>query len=115
MAASQLRHGLEATAHLTVRVPHGADGDMTAGALTVLRRLDALDGVEIEGVTGITPGLNALEVDVEVTATLVVAVDVEDADGTDDGLDEVDARATLEDGMGIEAVHDVTVERPAVA
>lgn len=105
MAASQLRHGLEATAHLTVRVPHGADGDMTAGALTVLRRLDALDGVEIDGVTGIKPGLNALEVDVEVTATLTVAEEA----------DEADARTALEDGTGVEAVHDLTVDAAATA
>jgi len=102
MAASQLRHGLEATAHLTVRVPHGADGDMTAGALTVLRRLDALDGVEINGVTGITPGLNALEVDVEVTATIVVD-------------DEGEARRALADGTGVEAVHDLAVDAAASA
>jgi len=102
MAASQPRHGLEATANLTVRVPHGADGDMTAGALTVLGRLDALDGVEIDGVTGLTPGLNALEVDVEVTATLAVP-------------EETDARTALEDGTGVEAVHDLTVDAAATA
>jgi|GEM_PF-588884 hypothetical protein len=105
MVASTIRHRLEATAHLTVRVPHGADGDMTAGALTVLRRLDALDGVEIEQVTGLTPGLNALEVDVEVTATLVVTEDA----------DEHAARETLEDGTGIEAVHAVDVDVHATA
>ena len=105
MAATPICHRLEATAHLTVRVPHGADGDMTTGARTVLRRLDALDGVEIERVTGLTPGLNALEVDVEVTATLVVA------EAADDDV----ARATLEDGTGIEAVHDVAVESAASA
>jgi hypothetical protein len=105
MVASSIRHRFEATAHLTVRVPHGADGDMTTGAQTVLRRLDALDGVEIERVTGLTPGLNALEVDVEVSATLVV---------TDAG-DERAARATLEDGTGIEAVHELAVEPAATA
>jgi len=78
---------------------------MTTGAHTVLRRLDALDGVEIDGVTGITPGLNALEVDVEVTATLVVTETVDDDA----------ARATLEDGTGVEAVHDVAVEPAASA
>lgn len=113
MVASQIRHRLETTAHLTVRVPHGADGDMTAGALTVLRRLEAIEGVEIDGVTGITPGLNALEVDVEVTATIVVAVDV--TDDHEESVDADEARDTLEDGMGIEAVHDVSVETPAVA
>jgi hypothetical protein len=105
MVAQTIERRLETTAHLTVRVPHGADGDMTTGAHTVLRRLDALDGVEIDGVTGITPGLNALEVDVEVTATLVVTEAV-DADA---------ARATLEDGTGVEAVHDVAVEPTASA
>jgi hypothetical protein len=105
MVASTICRRFEATAHLTVRVPHGADGDMTTGARTVLRRLDALDGVEIDRVTGLTPGLNALEVDVEVTATLVVT----------EGVDERDARATLEDGTGIEAVHDLAVEPAASA
>jgi len=105
MVASPIRHRFEATAHLTVRVPHGADGDMTTGARTVLRRLDALDGVEIDRVTGLTPGLNALEVDVEVTATIVVA----------EAGDETEARATLEDGTGVEAVHDLAVEPAASA
>jgi hypothetical protein len=109
MVASQIRHRLETTAHLTVRVPHGADGDMTAGARTVLRRLDALDGVEIQDVTGLTPGMNALEVDVEVTATLVVTEETDDAAGKDD------ARAALEAGTGVEAVHDVAVEPVATA
>jgi hypothetical protein len=105
MVAQTIERRLETTAHLTVRVPHGADGDMTTGAQTVLRRLDALDGVEIDGVTGLTPGLNALEVDVEVTATLVVA----------EAVDDDAARATLEDGTGVEAVHDVAVEPAATA
>jgi hypothetical protein len=105
MVAQPIERRLETTAHLTVRVPHGADGDMTTGAQTVLRRLDALDGVEIDGVTGLTPGLNALEVDVEVTATLVVA----------EAVDDDAARATLEDGTGVEAVHDVAVEPAATA
>jgi hypothetical protein len=110
MVASQIRHRLETTAHLTVRVPHGADGDMTAGARTVLRRLDALDGVEIQDVTGLTPGMNALEVDVEVTATLVVTEETDDAAAGED-----DARAALEAGTGVEAVHDVAVEPVATA
>lgn len=105
MVAQTIRHRFETTAHLTVRVPHGADGDMTTGARTVLRRLDALDGVEIDRVTGITPGLNALEVDVEVTAMLVVT----------EAVDDDAARATLEDGTGIEAVHDVAIEPTASA
>jgi len=105
MVAQTIERRFETTAHLTVRVPHGADGDMTTGARTVLRRLDALDGVEIDGVTGITPGLNALEVDVEVSATLVVT----------EAVDDDAARATLEDGTGVEAVHDVAVEPAASA
>jgi hypothetical protein len=110
MVAQTIERRLETTAHLTVRVPHGADGDMTTGAQTVLRRLDALDGVEIDGVTGLTPGLNALEVDVEVTATLVVAEAV-----VAEAVDHDAARATLEDGTGVEAVHDVAVEPAATA
>ncbi|WP_435346493.1 hypothetical protein [Haloarchaeobius sp. HRN-SO-5] len=106
MAQTRLGPETEATAHLRVRVPDGASGDLLAGAATVVARIDALDAVDVEQITGITPNLNAIVVDVRVTVALVSAA-------TDDST----VRADLERGTGIEAVHEVALSNrePATA
>ena len=106
MAQTQLGHETEATAHLRVRVPDGAPGDLLAGAATVVARIDAFDAVDAEEITGITPNLNAIVVDVRVTVALV-----------SEAADDSTVRADLEDGIGIEAVHDVALSnrKPAAA
>jgi hypothetical protein len=104
MAQSSLGRETEATVHLRVRVPDGAPGDLLAGAATVVARIDALDDVDVEEITGITPNLNAIVVDVRATVTLR-------SQATDDST----VRADLEDGTGIEAVHEVALANRTAA
>ncbi|WP_435361955.1 hypothetical protein [Haloarchaeobius sp. DFWS5] len=99
MAQNRPRRETAATAHLRVRVPDGAPGDLMAGAATVIARIDDLDAVDVERITRMTPTLNAIVVDVEVTVTLATA---QPEDST--------VRADLEDGFGVEAVHEVALE-----
>ncbi|WP_435365539.1 hypothetical protein [Haloarchaeobius sp. DYHT-AS-18] len=102
MAQTRLSHETAVTAHLRVRVPDGAPGDLMSGAATVIARIDDLDAVDVQRITGITPSLNAIEVDVEVTVTLL-------SEQPDDST----VRADLEEGFGVEAVHEVAIESQA--
>jgi hypothetical protein len=92
------------TADLTMQVPRNATGDLEQGVTNLVRGVDAVARVEAVDVTGLTPRLNDLQVEAEVTvaATLEDAPDVETA-----------ARTALRDGFGIEAVTDTHRERAA--
>lgn len=87
-------------ADLTVQVPRDAAGDLQAGVRTVLARVDAVEAIEAVAVTGLTPRLNDLEVDV--TARLTLALARPDAEA---------ARESLDAGFGVRA-GAVDVEQP---
>lgn len=63
------------TVTVTVRVPHGADGDLTAAAAGQLAQPTAVQGVSIEGLRNISPGLSATSVTVRATVELADGVD----------------------------------------
>ncbi|RQH00529.1 hypothetical protein EA472_11020 [Natrarchaeobius oligotrophus] len=94
---------LRVVATLAVRVPLGATGDLTEGAVRIVERVDAVSAVTVVAVRRVAPGLNDTTVELEVLLTL----EREDA-GADDAL----ARRRLEAGVGVEAVTDVETVEP---
>ncbi|WP_323191507.1 hypothetical protein [Halostella sp. PRR32] len=90
-----------ATAELELRVPR--DGErLERDAETVLERVDGVVRADVEGLTGVTPTLNDLQVGVAVR----LRFDPDDSTGTDAaGL-----RETLADGFGVDEVSTVEVE-----
>jgi len=52
---------------VTVRVPHGTDGDLTTETQRRLRRADGVLAVTVESLRDLQPGLSATEVTVAVT------------------------------------------------
>ncbi|MFB6269500.1 MAG: hypothetical protein ABEH83_06125 [Halobacterium sp.] len=90
-------------ADLTMHVPRDAAGDLECGAESVLAGVDAVERVDSVEVTGLTPRLN----DLEIEATVTVAVDV--AGAAD--VAPVDAASdALADGFGVAAVDVARVD-----
>ena len=52
---------------VTVRVPNGADGDLTTNAQRRLSRTDGILAVTVDELRGLQPGLSATDVTVRVT------------------------------------------------
>lgn len=77
-------HTVDATADLVLRVPRGSSGDVESGARRVLERVERVERVESVRLTGVTPTLNDLQVDV--TARLALALDRADAATVEDAL-----------------------------
>lgn len=75
---------------VSVRIPHGADGDLASEAEQRLVRADGVTDVTVEGLRGLEPGLSATVVTVEVT------VDARS-----------DPRVALEEVTGVETRVDV--------
>lgn len=90
------------TADLTMQVPRNATGDLESGVENVVRGVDSVADVADVDVSGLRPRLN----DVQVDATVEVAMHLEDAPGAADA-----SRAALEDGFGIEDVENVRADR----
>jgi uncharacterized protein YcnI len=59
----------ETTTVVTVRVPSGADGDLTSTAERQLCRADGIVAVTVEELHGLAPGLSATDVTARVTIT----------------------------------------------
>lgn len=104
-------HSQEIEAELTVRVAHGAPGDLATG---VHNQIERVDGVRVDelNITGITPGLN----DTSVATTATLAVDLAGDSGAGDdiesgGLSAEQVRSRLTSCFGIEPVQ-VTVIDP---
>lgn len=92
-----------ATAEVEIRVPR--DGDtLERDAETVLERVDAVDRAEVDGLTGVTPTLNDLEVGATVRLTIRLDDAAEPAAAT---------REALADGFGVREVSAVEVREPA--
>ena len=80
------------TATVAVRVPNGADGDLTREAERRLSKVDAVTDVAVEGIRGLEPGLSATVVTVEATIRAEYGVTV------------ADLRDRLPSGPGVEDV-----------
>jgi hypothetical protein len=81
----------QTTMTVTVRVPDGADADLTTDAQRRLSRADGVLAVAVEDLRGLRPGLSATEVTIRVT--------VETDAPTTQSL-----RESLTDRTGVEAV-----------
>lgn len=92
-----------ATAEVEIRVPRDGDA-LERDAETVLERLDAVDRAEVDGLTGVTPTLNDLQVGANVRLTLRL-------DGAGDPA--AATREALADGFGVREVSAVEVRDPA--
>lgn len=62
---------------VSVRIPHGADGDLATEAEGRLSRADGVVDVTVEGLRGLEPGLSATVVTVDVTVETISGVSVE--------------------------------------
>ena len=66
-------------AHLTVRVPRGATGDVAGGVRGVLEDVDGVARVEVHGLEGVRPDALDLYVDARVTVGFHEGVDAPEA------------------------------------
>ena len=78
------------TAIVAIRVPNGAEGDLTREAERRLSRIDGVDEASVDGLRGLEPRLSAT------VATVEVAIRTEDA--------VADLRDGLSAGAGVEDV-----------
>ena len=91
-------------AELRVRVPRSAPGDVFAGTRRLVEAVDGVASVESVGITGMTPNLNDLFVEVRVAGTVRLAGPV--------GNERQAARTTLLDGFGVDRVDSIEIVRP---
>ncbi|MEA5386743.1 hypothetical protein VB779_06550 [Haloarculaceae archaeon H-GB11] len=82
----------QTTMTVTVRVPNGADGDLTTNAQRRLSRAEGVLAVTVEELRELQPGLSATDVTVRVTVEM---------DGEWDGMSAPDTLAAL---TGVEIV-----------
>lgn len=87
----QLR-SVSVTADLTIAVSRDADGTLAEGARARLAGTEAVRSVEAFDVTGVSPGLNDVEVDAAATVDVAVPADEDEA---------VAARRRMEDAFGV--------------
>jgi hypothetical protein len=79
---------------VTVRVPNGADGDLTTNAERRLSRADGIFAVTIEGLQDLQPGLSATEATVRVTVETAEARTTQSVEDTLAGQTGVEVTST---------------------